>query len=95
MVAAVLRGVEEVAGGMGITLHVHVKPKGESGSEQMAELMAGVSASGSPPQLGTLTKVRPSLATPHLTRFQACQCAARSTFSNTCSPLHVCGWMRP
>lgn len=64
VVAAVLRGVEEAAGGMGITLHVHVKPKGESGSEQMAALMTGVSASGTPPKLATLTKVWSSLATP-------------------------------
>lgn len=57
--AAVLQGVEEAAGGVGVTMHIHIKPKGQDGAEAMAALMAGVSASGSPAKLGLLTKEKP------------------------------------
>lgn len=51
-----------------LDMHVHVKAKGQDGSEQMEALMAAVSSSGDPPKVGVLTKVKPSRAPATSTR---------------------------
>ena len=42
---------------VGVDLVAHVKPKGEDGAAQVAELVEALKASGDPPVLGQLQKV--------------------------------------
>lgn len=57
--AALLQSlVEPAKENMDVSLHIHVKQKGQDGSEQIAALLDGVKASGDPIMLGVISKVR-------------------------------------
>ena len=56
--AALLQELEEPAReALDVTLHLHVKQKGQDGGEQLAALLEGVRASGDSPLLGVISKV--------------------------------------
>lgn len=55
--AALLQSlVEPAKENLDVALHIHVKQKGQDGSEQVAALLDGVRASGDPCVLGVLSK---------------------------------------
>ncbi len=55
--ADILRQVEKACQNSGLSLHLHVKPKKESGSEQMKAVINAISASADTAIVGTPVKV--------------------------------------
>lgn len=55
--AAMLQSlVEPAKENLDVTLHIHVKQKGQDGGEQIAALLDGIKASGDPCLLGVISK---------------------------------------
>jgi hypothetical protein len=73
-----------------VALHIHVKQKGQDGSEQVAALLDGVKASGDPCVLGVLSKASCCL----VMLASSCKLVGaehQQASVSACGPVSACG----